>query len=586
MTASRFAKVRPMTIFTHPGRGVKAAVLAVSIHLCCFTLALGQPTTDWRRGVVATQHDLASDVGVEVLKKGGNAVDAAVAVGLALAVVFPEAGNIGGGGFMLIRRPDGATLVIDYREMAPATATREMFIDRRGEVIKGDGGSTLGYRASGVPGTIAGFDLAFKKYGSGKVTWRELLEPACLLAERGFVLSEQLADRFLEYKDSLERYPESKRIFLKNGRLFQPGEVLRQPDLGRTLRRIQRAGAREFYTGETARLIATDMKANDGIITLADLRAYRALERSTIEGTYRGNRIVTVPPPSSGGAVLLESLNILEAYDLARHRPDGAEKYHLLTEAFRRSFADRSAFFGDPGFVTVPVSELISKEYAAKKRAGIDPKKATPSKEIAAGPVAIREGMHTTHYAVADGAGGIVSNTYTINDLFGSRVTAKGTGILLNDEMDDFASRPDKPNLYGLIQGAANAVQPGKRPLSSMTPTLVFRPDGSFWFAVGGRGGPRIITAVLQAIVNMVDHKLELQAAIDQPRIHHQWLPDEVMFEEGAVSEETRSRLVTMGHKFAAKSEPLAGVVAIMMTRDGRLSGAVDSRREGKAAGY
>jgi gamma-glutamyltranspeptidase/glutathione hydrolase len=586
MTASSFAKVRPMMIFTRSSRSLQLAVLTLLVQLLCFSLSPAQAIPDWRRGVVASQHDLASDIGVEVLRKGGNAVDAAVAVGLALAVVFPEAGNIGGGGFMLIRRPDGRTLVIDYREMAPAAARREMFIDRRGEVIKGDGGSTLGYRASGVPGTIAGFDLAFRKYGSGKLTWRELLEPACLLAERGYVLSEELADRFLEYKDSLERYPESKRIFLKNGSSFQPGEVFRQPDLGRTLRRIQKVGASEFYRGVTARLIAADMKANEGLVTLADLRTYRAVERGTIEGTYRGNRIVTVPPPSSGGAVLLESLNILEAYDLAGLRPDGAEKYHLLTEAFRRSFADRSAFFGDPEFVSVPVSELISKEYAAKKRTGIDLTKATPSKAITAGPVAMREGMETTHYAVADSTGGVVSNTYTINDLFGSRVTAKGTGILLNDEMDDFASRPDKPNLYGLIQGAANAVQPGKRPLSSMTPTLVFRPDGSFWFAVGARGGPRIITAVLQAIVNIVDHNMELQAAIDQPRIHHQWLPDEILFEEGALAADSRERLAAMGHDFAKKAEPLAGVVAIMMDGEGRMSGAVDSRRDGKAAGY
>ncbi|MEO7539666.1 MAG: gamma-glutamyltransferase, partial [Pyrinomonadaceae bacterium] len=524
-----------------------------------------------RRAMVASQHELASRIGVEIMKKGGNAVDAAIAVGLALAVVYPEAGNIGGGGFMLIRSPNGETHAIDYRETAPAASGRNMYVDKGGNIITGLESSTVGYRASGVPGTLSGFDLAFRQYGSGKVKWSELVRPARLLAANGFELSYRGTKRINEYKDSLAQFEDSKRIFLNLGKLFTYGDVLRQPDLAMTLDRIERIGAREFYTGLTARLIADDMKAKGGLITLDDLRNYQAKERVPVRGTYRGNEIISMSPPSSGGTVMLEILNMLEGYDLRAMKYNSAASYHLVAEAMRRAFADRSEFMGDPDFAIIPTAGLLSKEYAKRQRSTIDPARASTSDQIGHGLPAGGEPTETTHFTVVDASGMAVSNSYTINDLFGSRVTARGTGILLNDEMDDFASKPGTPNLYGLIQGEQNAIKPGKKPLSSMTPTIVLRKDGSFWFALGGRGGPHIISAVVQSIINVIDHDMNLQQAIDAPRIHHQWLPDDLLYEPLGMSPDTLSILGRMGHHILAASNPdrIASTTGIMIDETG-----------------
>ena len=539
-----------------------------------------------KHGIVASQHELASTIGVDILKKGGNAVDAAVATALALAVVYPEAGNLGGGGFMLIRFKDGKTTAIDYRETAPLAANRDIYIDKNGELIKGEGSSTIGYRAAGVPGTPAGLELAFKKYGSGKLKWSELVEPARRLANNGYVLSYRLANRLKLEKELLEKYEDSKKIFLNGGRLYEEGDVFRQPELAQTLARIQKNGAGEFYTGRTAELIAADMKAHNGLMTLEDLRNYQAKERTPIRGNYRGYEIISMPPPSSGGIVLLEILNILEKYDLRAMGYNSSEKYHVLTEAMRRAFADRAEFMGDPDFAEVPTDTLIDKNYAEKRRATIDLTKASKSSEIGHGAPVGKESMDTTHFTVVDADGNVVSNTYTLNDYYGSAVTAKGTGVLLNDEMDDFTAQPGKPNMFGLIQGEKNAVAPKKRPLSSMTPAIVLRKDGSLWFALGARGGPRIISAVLQSTINMIDHEMNIQQAIDAPRIHHQWFPDEILYEPFGMSPDTLRVLEKLGHNFAEKPLYIASATGIAIDDEGVRLGAIDSRSDGEAIGY
>lgn len=539
-----------------------------------------------KHAMVASQHVLASQIGTEVMKKGGNAVDAAIAVGLALAVVYPEAGNIGGGGFMLIRRPDGKAFAIDYREMAPKVADRDVFIGKDGKTIEGEGGSTVGYRASGVPGTLAGFDLAFKKYGSGKIKWADLVEPARKLAADGYILSYRLANLLHAYRNTLSRYPDSNRIFLNDGKYYQEGDLFKQPDLAATLARVEKDGAREFYTGQTARLIADDMKANNGLITLDDLKNYTAKEREPLRGTYRGYEIITMPPPSSGGIVMLQILNMMEPFDVKSMGFNSSAELHLYAEASRRAFADRSEYMADPDFAEVPVSTLVKRTYAEQRMNSFDAKKATPSATLKPGDLTISEGTETTHFTVVDPAGMVVSNTYTINDLYGSSVTAKGTGVLLNDEMDDFAARPGKANMFGLIQGERNKVEGGKRPLSSMTPTIVLRKDGSPWFALGARGGPRIISAVVQSVINVIDFEMDIQQAIDAPRIHHQWLPDQIYYEKYGLSADTISILSSFGHKFVDRPGNIASATAIMIDKDGVRLGAIDSRSDGAAVGY
>ncbi|MBI3949345.1 MAG: gamma-glutamyltransferase [Acidobacteria bacterium] len=562
----------------------------ISHLLLLLILLFGQWPTDAatrrparaKHGMVASTSEMASQVGVEILKKGGNAVDAAVAVGLALAVVYPVAGNLGGGGFMLIRRADGRTTMLDYREMAPARAHREMYLDEHGNVIPE--ASTVGYRAVGVPGTVAGFAMALEKFGS--LSWAGVAAPAEKLAREGFVVRDSLTRSLKGYSSLLSRFPDSNRIFLRDGHPYQEGEILRQPELAVTLRRLIERGPREFYEGETARMIADDMTKNGGLMTLEDLKTYRVVERQPSRTTYRGYEIITAPPPSSGGVALIEMLHMLEPYDLASLGHNSSEYVHLLVEVMRRAFADRAEFLGDPDFSRIPVAGLISRAYAEKHRETIDLKRATPSAEIGHGNPLAYESEQTTHYTVVDAAGNIVSNTYTLNGGYGSGVVARGTGILLNSEMDDFSSKPGVPNQFGLIQGEANAVGPQKRPLSAMTPTIVLK-DGRAVFAVGSPGGPTIINTVLQVILNVIDFKMNIQQAFDMPRVHHQWLPDEITYEPFGLSRDTVEALKQRGHKFRDTPRFIGDAHGIMIEPEtGIRLGASDARLDGRAVGY
>ena len=541
-----------------------------------------------RHGVVASTNEVASQVGVDIMKRGGNAVDAAIAVAFALAVTHPAAGNLGGGGFMMIRLKDGRTTAIDYREMAPAAADRNVYLDKNGNVIKGEGGSIEGYRAAGVPGTVRGMELALKKYGSHRLTWSQLIEPARRLAANGFTVTNSLARGLRGNRDYLSKYPETKRIYLNNGKFYNEGDLFVQPELGATFARLQRGGPTEFYEGQTAKLIVEDLKRHDGLITMDDMRGYVAKERETLRGTYRGYEVISMPPPSSGGAVLLEMLNILEGYDLKKMDWASSDRYHLMTEAMRRAFADRAEYMGDTDFVKVPIAGLIDKSYASKLRNSIDPQRASTSEQVKAGKPTGYESDETTHFTVVDADGNAVANTYTLNNSYGSAVVAKGTGIIMNDEMDDFAAKPGTPNLYGLIQGERNAVAPRKRPLSAMTPTFVLRKDGSLWFTVGSPGGPTIINTVFDVITNVIDYNMDIQQAIDAPRIHHQWLPDELVYEPYGLSGDTQKALSQRGHKLVDKPRYLGDCEGIMIEeKTGIRLGATDPRRsDGLAVGY
>jgi gamma-glutamyltranspeptidase/glutathione hydrolase len=540
-----------------------------------------------RHGMVASTNEVASRIGVEIMKRGGNAVDAAIAVAFALQVTHPAAGNLGGGGFMMIRLKNGRSTAIDYREMAPAAAHRDVYLDKNGNLIEGEGGSLVGYRAAGVPGTVRGMELALKKYGSGKLTWSQLIEPARQLAANGFNVTYELARSLHGNREYLSQYPETKRIYLRNGSFYKEGELFRQPELAATFARLQRSGPNEFYEGETARMIAADMKRHNGLMTLEDLRGYVAKERTPVRGNYRGYEIISMPPPSSGGAVLIEMLNILEGYDLSKLNASSSDRYHLMAEAMRRAFADRAEYMGDSDFVKVPVAGMIEKAYAARLRSTISTERASSSAEVRAGRPAGYESEETTHFTVVDAEGNAVANTYTLNNSYGSAAMAKGTGLLLNDEMDDFAAKPGTPNMYGLIQGERNAVAPKKRPLSAMTPTIVLRKDGSFWFTVGSPGGPTIINTVLCVITNVIDYDMNIQDAIDAPRIHHQWLPDELVGEPSGFSSDTQRALTARGHTLG-KLRYLGDAEGIMIEqKTGVRLGATDPRRsDGSAIGY
>ena len=523
-----YMKLQPVVLTLVIAFALIVAPFASIFHLAPTTaLAASREPVRAKHGIVASTNEVASRVGVDIMKRGGNAVDAAIAVAFALAVTHPAAGNLGGGGFMMIRLKNGKTTAIDYREMAPAAATRNVYLDKNGNLIEGEGGSLVGYRAAGVPGTVRGMELALKNYGSGKLSWAQLIEPARRLAANGFRVTYSLARSLRGNNDYLSQYPETKRIYLNDGKFYNEGELFRQPDLAATFSRLQKGGPNEFYQGETARLIVADMKRHNGLMTMADLRGYVAKQREPLRGSYRGYEVISMPPPSSGGAVLIEMLNILEGYDLKKMDSASSERYHLMAEAMRRAFADRAEFMGDSDFVKVPVAGLIDKAYAAKLRGTINAERASTSVEVRAGKPAGHESEETTHFTVVDAEGNAVANTYTLNNSYGSAAVAKGTGIILNDEMDDFAAKPGTPNMYGLIQGERNAVAPQKRPLSAMTPTIVLRKDGSLWFTVGSPGGPTIINTVLCVITNVVDYGMNIQQAIDAPRIHHQWLPDD-----------------------------------------------------------
>jgi gamma-glutamyltranspeptidase/glutathione hydrolase len=524
--------------------------------------------------MVVTRERHATEAGVKALDAGGNAVDAAVAVGFALAVTHPSAGNIGGGGFMLVRLADGRATFIDFRERAPGAASRDMYLDASGKPTRD---SLVGYRAAGVPGSIRGFEYAAQKYG--KLKWADLVAPAVDLASQGFDLSYAQAQSL--HSRGLDEFPESRRIFQRDGKFYEPGERFVQPDLARTLGRIQRLGAADFYEGETAQLLARDMKEHGGLITLEDLKGYKVIERRPLTGSYRGYRIVTAPPPSSGGIGILQMLGMLEATGFEKGGAGAAGTVHFMVEAQRRYFADRAAWLGDADFVKVPVDPLLDPAYIARLRASIDSVRATPSSEVRAGAFAGYESYETTHYSVADSDGNIAIVTYTLNGGYGSKATATGLGFLLNNEMDDFAAKPGTPNGYGLIQGEANAIAPRKTPLSAMTPTILLK-DGKPVLALGSPGGPTIINTVLEVIVNFVDFKMNIQDAVNWPRFHHQWMPDDVRMEPG-YSPDTVALLEQRGYTIRRVAGQ--GECAAIAFQDVWLEGAPDPRTEGTAQG-
>jgi gamma-glutamyltranspeptidase/glutathione hydrolase len=534
-------------------------------------------------GVVVAQEARAAQVGVEVLRRGGNAVDAAVATGFAMAVTYPRAGNLGGGGYMLIHLAGRhADVAIDYRETAPAAATRDMFLDQNGEADARKSRDTA--LAIGVPGTVAGLILAQARYGSGKLSLAELIAPAIALARDGLPIADDVAESLPGSARRLGRWPSAAKIFLKaDGRALGPGDTLVQRDLADTLQAIARDGARAFYEGAIADKLVVAVRAEGGIMTGDDLKHYQPLLRTPVRGSYRGYDIVSMPPSSSGGVVLIEMLNILEGYRGGELGADSVLRAHLLAEAMQRAYADRATFLGDPATVTAPLARLMSKPYAQQLRAGIDPAHATPAGDIRPPGAPPREGQNTTHFSVADRFGNAVSNTYTLNFSYGLGLVAEGTGVLLNNELDDFAAKPGAPNAYGLVGGEANAPGPGKRPLSSMTPTIVLR-NGKPFLITGSPGGSRIITAVLQVISNVIDRKLPIAEAVNAPRIHDQWSPDEVVVERGTAPDLMRG-LEGLGHKVTGDL-PRTSANSILVTPQGFV-GAADPRSRGAAAaGY
>lgn len=589
----------------HSSRAAALPAFLVALSIACVVPhARAQRTAvEAQHGLVTSAHALASEAGVEMLKKGGNAVDAAVATGLALTVVYPWAGPIGGGGFMLVHLADGRDVVIDYRETAPSAASRDMYLGPDGNPLKGPGSSTLGWRASGVPGAVAGFALALEKYGSGKLTWADVCEPSRRLAADGFVISQTFAAS-LRTARNLPQFEESKRIFQNGGSFWKAGDLWKQTDLAATFARLQKNGPREFYEGETAQKIAAAHAANGGTITLADLKAYQAVVREPLRGTYRGHEIVTMPPPSSGGIALLQMFAMLEPFDVRALGSNSAAKYHLFHEVMRRAFRDRAEYLGDPDFVPVPTAGLLDRAYIAGLMKNYDPKKATPSAGLAAGkpvgwekiaaldkPPTTKESLETTHFSVVDAAGNAVANTHTLNGGYGSGVTIPGTGILMNNEMDDFTSKVGVANMFGLLQSVANSIAPGKRPLSAMTPTFVLK-DGKLLLVTGSPGGPTIINTVLEVITNVIDHEMPVMTAVEAPRFHHQWMPDTMTYERNGLSVDTLNLLDAMGHNIN-RHENFEGsyqgdAETIMIDPKTKLIlGAADPRRgDAKAIGY
>jgi gamma-glutamyltranspeptidase / glutathione hydrolase len=540
-----------------------------------------QPPASARRALVTADDELAARVGLDVLRAGGNAIDAAVAVGFALAVTYPEAGNIGGGGFIVARLADGQEVALDFRETAPLGARRDMFIGPDGEVIAS--ASLTGHLAAGVPGSVAGLYEAHRRFGTRP--WSELLEPAIRLAEEGFPVNARFAHVIGGESARLARFPASAALFLPNGSPPAAGSTWRNPELAAVLRRIVRHGPAGFYRGETADLIVAEMLRGGGLITHEDLAAYRPVWRDPVVFSYRGHRVVSMPPPSSGGLTLARIALILEGYDLQRMGWNSAATLHLSAEAMRRAFAERNHFLGDPDFVPIPRDLFLSREDAARRRAGLRTDRATPSEHVTPAAGAVSESEQTTHLSIADPFGNIVAFTTTVNDLYGSAVAVTGAGFVLNNQMDDFTSRPGVPNLYGLVQGERNAIEPGKRMLSAMTPTLVFSPAGAPLLITGSRGGPRIITAVWQILSNVVDHGMEVSEAVRMPRIHHQHLPDELQYESGGLRAATADSLRALGHQ--VRTRGTVGTAPTIVQRAGVWAGMADPRGDGGAAlGY
>ena len=558
---------------------ITGLILALPIH----SIASGsKDPVRARKGMVVSSHLLASEVGVQVLKNGGNAVDAAVATGLALAVVLPGAGNIGGGGFMIVHTKDGKVAAFDFREKAPAAAHARMYVDAEGKYIRNLNHD--GYLSVGVPGTVAGFDLALKKFGTK--SWRELAEPAVKLAEKGFPVTWSLADELRRGKTDFKKYPASAKVFFKKDTLtYEPDEIWKQPDLAKTLKRIQQKGRDGFYRGETARLVAVDMKKHGGLITEEDLAAYEAKERTPLHGTYRGYDVYSMPPPSSGGTALLEMLNILEGFDLKSYGHNSAMYLHLVTEAMKRAYADRARYVGDPDFnPNMPIGHLTSKPYGEEQRRTISLNQATKIdvKSVAEG----YESSQTTHYSVVDAEGNAVVVTYTLEEWFGSRIVAEGAGFLYNDEMGDFNPVPGRTDTTGMIGTKANLVEPGKRMLSSMTPTIVVK-DGKPLMLIGSPGGRTIINTVLQVILNVVDFKMNISQAVTAGRIHHQWMPDVLNIEQYGTTADSERLLQMMGYRVRMMGSQGRAMGIMIDPATGLRLGASDPRDDdGAAIGY
>jgi len=528
-----------------------------------------------KHGMVSSQEALATEIGKRILMQGGNAVDAAVAVGFSLAVTLPKAGNLGGGGFMMVHMAkSNETVAIDYREIAPAKAHRDIFLDKNGIADKQL--SRYHGLSVGVPGTVMGLELALKNYGTMSLS--QVIAPAIELAEKGIRISPDLANSLIALKSVISQWPSSKKIFYKsNGENYLPGEVLIQTDLAMALKRISKRGSKGFYQGETAEKITHAVKAAGGMMTIEDLLNYKAIIRQPIWGKYRGYDVASMPPPSSGGTHIIEILNILEGYPIKALGHNSAETIHLMVEGMKLAYADRSKYLGDPDFVTIPLKELTDKEYARELRTHINPEQPTSSSLITPGKSLPYESNETTHYSIVDKWGNAVSNTYTINFSYGSGLVAKGTGILLNNQMDDFSAQSGVPNGYGMLGGDANAVEAGKRPLSSMSPTLVFK-DGKPFLITGSPGGSRIITTTLQIIMNVIDHEMNIAEASYASRIHHQWFPDEIRIEK-SLSNDTIKLLKKKGHKISLESA-MGSSQSIIITAEG-MYGYSDPRSSG-----
>ena len=576
---------------TSCSREVRPSALVLALVLLVIpALASGFKPEHAQHAMVTSVHEQATLAGVEILKQGGNAIDAANAVGFALAVVHPAAGNLGGGGFLLLRTAEGELHFLDYREKAAAAASANMYLDPHGNPIPD--ASRIGYKSVGVPGSVAGMVYAQKKWG--KLPLSKVMAPAIKLARDGVVLTYDEANMMLDHE--LGSFPESSRIFHRSGKYYEQGEIFKQPELARTLERIAR-NPDDFYHGAMARELAAAIQKGGGLVTAKDLAAYNVVERTPLHGTYRGLEIISAPPPSSGGVALIEALNILEGYSLNPLGRNSAAEVHFVAEAYRRAFFDRAEFLGDPDFAQIPVAQLLDKKYAAAWRESIDPSKASVSATLKRPPFAEldreaglhapyigAEPEHTTHYSVVDAEGNVVSVTTTLNDSFGSRVTAEGLGFLLNDEMDDFAAKPGTPNMFGLVQGQANAIAPGKRPLSSMTPTIVLR-EGKPFLILGSPGGATIITTVANVLINVADFGTDIQRAVNAPRFHQQWMPDELRVESWQFSPDTLALLEQMGYKLNRTGSWGDAECIMIDPRNGDKWGASDARNGGKALG-
>jgi len=532
-------------------------------------------------GMVVSSDSLATKVGVEILKRGGNAVDAAVAVGFALAVTYPQAGNIGGGGFMVIKMANGETVTIDYREKAPIKAHEDMFLDESGNFVPEK--SQIGHLSVGVPGSVAGLLLALEKYGT--MSRKEVLNPAIELAEKGFIVNEGLARAFKNAFEHFKKFPSTMKYFSKNGEPYKEGDLLIQKDLAKVLKLIRDRGRDGFYKGKVADLIVAEMKRGGGIITHEDLEKYQPVIRKPVIGNYRGYEIISMGPPSSGGVCLIELLNILENFDLKKYGHNSSYTIHYLVEAMKRVYADRAEYLGDPDFVEIPLDKLLSKEYAKEIASQIDTFFATPSSKIVRSVSPPQDGIHTTHYSVVDKWGNVVSVTTTINSYFGSMVVVDGAGFFLNNEMDDFSAKPGVPNQFGLLGNKANSIQPSKRMLSSMTPTIVLK-NGKPFLVLGSPGGSTIITSVLQVILNIIDFEMNIQEAVDAPSVHHQWYPDEVYYEKRGLPLDVIENLKKRGHKLVERHGFQGEVQAILIDENGIKYGAADPRGYGFAMGY